>query len=445
MAEMTLELQENVCLRGRYIIKKIIGSGGFGITYKAYDSHNKKNCAIKELFPRGVVTRLADGANVSSVSSDKQRIFEHGKERFLEEAQILQRLGNVRAVVNVYDFFQENGTCYFVMEYLEGINLGQLAKARGGSLPWEAVADIVSDVGNVLVQVHRMNIFHRDISPDNIFITYEGNVKLIDFGNAKNIVRADGDRLSVVLKPGFAPLEQYSTNGHQGTFTDVYSLACTMYFILTGNKLPDAMDRVRGVNYVTLKQLGYPEYISVAIDKALALKYRERTQTVQEFLSDLRLNLKAAPPEEMIAKPPAPPTDKTTVDDKGKQWLQNTMSGMTSQIQTVKTPIPIIDVLNGRQTGMKYKLPVNTKVIIGRSEAMAHIVIKEDLYISKSHCEIFFDSIENVFYMVDHSTNGTYVEGKKLVKDNIYRVPAGSRVALGGSRCMLKVGVIYER
>lgn len=441
MAEMTLELQENVCLRGRYIIKKIIGSGGFGITYKAYDSHNKKNCAIKELFPRGVVTRLADGANVSSVSSDKQRIFEHGKERFLEEAQILQRLGNVRAVVNVYDFFQENGTCYFVMEYLEGINLGQLAKARGGSLPWEAVADIVSDVGNVLVQVHRMNIFHRDISPDNIFITYEGNVKLIDFGNAKNIVRADGDRLSVVLKPGFAPLEQYSTNGHQGTFTDVYSLACTMYFILTGNKLPDAMDRVRGVNYVTLKQLGYPEYISVAIDKALALKYRERTQTVQEFLSDLRLNIKSEPSGKMIIHSAA---SMDAADDKGKKWLQTTMSSSTVKMRAAKTPIPVIDVLSGRQTGMKYKLPLNTKIIIGRSEAMAHIVIKEDLYISKSHCEIFFDSMEKVFYMADHSTNGTYVEGKKLVKDNIYQVPIGSRIALGGSRCMLKVGVIYE-
>lgn len=441
MAEMTLELQENVCLKGRYIIKKTIGSGGFGITYKAYDNYNQKNCAIKELFPRGVVTRLANGINVSSMSPDKQRVFEHGKERFLEEAEILQQLGNVKAVVNVYDFFQENGTCYFVMEYLEGINLGQLARVKGGSLPWEAVADIVSDVGNVLVQVHNMNIFHRDISPDNIFITYQGNVKLIDFGNAKNIVRVDGDRLSVVLKPGFAPLEQYSTSGPQGTFTDVYSLACTMYFILTGKKLPDAMDRVKGVKYVTLKQFGYPEYISVAVDKALTLKYRERTQTIQGFLSDLRLNYKARKPEEKIT----PYGNKPPVDDRGKDWLQTTMTSTTVQIKVAKILIPVIDVLSGRQAGMKYKLPVNTKIIIGRNEAMAHIVIKEDLYISKSHCEIFFDSMENVFYMVDHSTNGTYVEGKKLVKDNIYQVPVGSMVALGGNRCTLKVGVIYER
>ncbi|MCM1171264.1 MAG: FHA domain-containing serine/threonine-protein kinase [Clostridium sp.] len=441
MAEMTLELQENVCLEGRYIIKKIIGSGGFGITYKAYDNYNQKNCAIKELFPRGVVTRLADGISVSSLSPDKQKVFEHGKERFLEEAEILQRLGNVKAVVNVYDFFQENGTCYFVMEYLEGINLGQLAKAKGGSLPWEAVADIVSDVGSVLVQVHRMNIFHRDISPDNIFITYQGTVKLIDFGNAKNIVRADGDRLSVVLKPGFAPLEQYSTSGPQGTFTDVYSLACTMYFILTGKKLPDAMDRVKGVRYATLKQFGYPEYISAAVDKALTLRYRERTQTIQEFLNDLRLNYKGRKPDERNISHGNMPS----ADDKGKAWLQTTMTSTTVQIKAAKTPIPVIDVLSGRQAGMKYKLPVNTKVIIGRNETMAHIVIKEDLYISKSHCEIFFDSMENVFYMVDHSTNGTYVEGKKLVKDNIYQVPVGSRILLGGNRCMLKVGVIYER
>lgn len=431
MADMTLELQGNTCINGRYIIQRVIGTGGFGITYQALDNCDGKSCALKELFPRGVVTRLGDGITVSTMSPDKQKIFEHGKERFLEEAEILQRLSNVKSVVNVYDFFQENGTCYFVMEYLEGVNLGQLARSKGGMLPWEAVADIITEVGKALIQVHSMNIFHRDISPDNIYITYKGEVKLIDFGNAKNIVRSNGDRLSVVLKPGFAPPEQYTTNGQQGTFTDVYSLASTVYYVLAGKKLPDAIDRIKAGGYTTLVQLGYPNYISDAIDKALTLRYRDRTQTILEFMSNLGLN--------------GSETGVLRERKEGEKWIYNTMTSTTLKpMLNKKTQIPVIDVLSGRQAGMKYKLPVNTNIVIGRSESMSHIVIKEDMYISKSHCEIFYDSMEKIFYVVDHSTNGTYVEGKKLVKGQIYRVAAGSRIMLGGSKCILKAGVIYE-
>ena len=225
MTQNTVELNEGTMLAGRYNIEKVIGAGGFGTTYKAYDKNEKRLCAIKEFMPKGIVIRLDDGKTIVPVSSSKNQLFEHGKDRFLEEAEILQRLNKVRAVVSVYDFFQENGTCYFVMEFLEGVTLGSLTKQKGGKLPYNIVANVVEKVGKALIQVHNYNIFHRDISPDNIFVTTQGEIKLIDFGNAKNLIRNDGENLSVVLKPGFAPPEQYSSSGKQGTFTDVYSLA----------------------------------------------------------------------------------------------------------------------------------------------------------------------------------------------------------------------------
>ena len=128
MTDSTVELKSQLCLNGKYIIQHTLGVGGFGITYVAYDMEAKRNCAVKELFPQGIVTRTMDGMNVAVVSTDKQETFEHSKERFLEEAEILQSLNPVKEVVSVYDFFMENGTCYFVMEYLEGVTLRKLVK-----------------------------------------------------------------------------------------------------------------------------------------------------------------------------------------------------------------------------------------------------------------------------------------------------------------------------
>ena len=185
MTDSTVELKSQLCLNGKYIIQHTLGVGGFGITYVAYDMEAKRNCAVKELFPQGIVTRTMDGMNVAVVSTDKQETFEHSKERFLEEAEILQSLNPVKEVVSVYDFFMENGTCYFVMEYLEGVTLRKLVKMSGNGLPYDVVMDTVRKLGHALVIVHQHNFFHRDISPDNIIVTGNGEVKLIDNGNAK--------------------------------------------------------------------------------------------------------------------------------------------------------------------------------------------------------------------------------------------------------------------
>ncbi|MBP3622254.1 MAG: protein kinase [Lachnospiraceae bacterium] len=406
MTQNTVELNEGTMLAGRYNIEKVIGAGGFGTTYKAYDKNEKRLCAIKEFMPKGIVIRLDDGKTIAPVSSSKNQLFEHGKDRFLEEAEILQRLNKVRAVVSVYDFFQENGTCYFVMEFLEGVTLGSLTKQKGGKLPYNIVADVVEKVGKALIQVHNYNIFHRDISPDNIFVTTQGEIKLIDFGNAKNLIRNDGENLSVVLKPGFAPPEQYSSSGKQGTFTDVYSLASTVYYVLSGKKVPDALDRCGSNGYVPLTEFGVPEYVSDAVDAALRLRYKDRTQTIDEFLIQMKL-------------------------------LEN------NTVVTNREYVPYIDGLSGILAGKKYTLPVNTTISFGRLQGVVTIPINNE-HISKKHCEIFYDDISEKFYVVDGSTNGTFVNGEKLKRGEIYAFKPDFILGLG-SECFMKVGVRSDR
>ncbi len=431
MSDASIELQEKTLLIQRYTIFNSMGVGGFGITYHAFDNEKNVNCAIKEFFPRGIVTRVK-GTLVMPISQAKHEIYEHGKERFLEEAEILQSLNHVPSVVSVYDFFEANGTCYFVMEYLSGKPLSVVIKEYGRGLPYNIVADAISQVGYALMQVHKHNYFHRDISPDNIFVTNSGKIKLIDFGNAKNIVRNDNQVLSVVLKPGFAPPEQYSSKGVQGTFTDVYALASTMYYLLTGKMLPGAFDRSYDEDYIQLKELGFSTQISDAINRGLRLNYRERTQTIFEFLCEL--DLKYVEVEET----PSPNfVDPTKINASKEEIPRESHIEMGSVDKGRKVPVL---VLSG---GQQYRLPPDTSIIIGRSPELAHIVINE-AHISKKHCEIYFDSQKSLFFIKDYSTNGTYVNGEKLVTARMYKLEPGSVLAIGGKNCIGKVGISNE-
>ncbi|MBE5954087.1 MAG: FHA domain-containing protein [Lachnospiraceae bacterium] len=445
MGDSTIELYGNTLLNNRYTIIKSLGIGGFGITYQAYDNYRQCKCAIKEYFPRGVVIRLGDKKSVVPVSDSKRGIYDHGKERFLEEAEILQRLKNVPSVVSVYDFFQDNQTCYFVMEYLDGYTLSSLVKANKKGLDYSIVADAIGQVGRALIQVHKHNYFHRDISPDNIFVTSTGKVKLIDFGSAKNIVRNENQVLSVVLKPGFAPPEQYSSKGVQGTFTDVYALASTMYYLLTAKMFPGAFDRSNDDDYIHLSEYGFSTTISDAVNKALRLNYRERTQTVEDFLRDLNIS------PEMPSGQSSSQGNEVGVGNTGTSATELDLSGginlpkqVLVNIQAIKPaeskkPVPSITFQNGN----RYNLPLDSTIVIGRSPEFAQIVINE-AHISKKHCELYYDSKKNMFYIQDNSTNGTYVNGGKLVRGTAYQVAPGSVVAIGGNNCIGRVGVTFE-
>lgn len=419
MTESTLELKKQRCLSNRYVIQRTLGVGGFGITYAAYDTQDKRDCAVKELFPQGVVTRMTDGTTVVTVSSEKDGSFEHSKERFLEEAEILQDLNPVHEVVSVYDFFMENGTCYFVMEYLDGMTLRKLIKGAGGKLPFEIVMDIVQKIGKALIVVHNHKIFHRDISPDNIIVTTRGEVKLIDFGNAKSLSQNANQGLSVVLKPGFAPLEQYSMHGKQGTYTDVYSFACTIYYMLTGEKIPDALERTRGAGYKRLKEYGFPAYVSDAIDQALEIRVVDRIQRVDTFLKKMRLD-----------------------DDFGNEFADST-SWLTVSVREIPhkpKKTRYIQILQlGRPDIYKELIP-NKSMLIGRNEEICDIVVPGDPHISKRHCEIIYDERGKRFFVMDHSSNGLYVNGKRLPAEQPVLIKPGQLVMLGSDKSGFKVG-----
>lgn len=433
MSENILGLSPGTSLKGRYKIIKILGMGGFGITYKVYDVLENRNCAVKEFVPRGIVMR-GNSTELIPLSESKSETFEHGKKRFLEEARILNRLKDIRSVVSVYDFFDENGTSYFVMEYLDGSSLNKIIKKNELTMPVDVVLEIIRKVGEALIEVHKYNIFHRDISPDNIFVTNKGEIKLIDFGNAKNLIRNDDEKLSVVLKPGFAPPEQYSVKGEQGCYTDVYALASTAYYMLTKHKIPDCFDRYKGDNYTPLKELGYPEQVSDAIDHALILKYKERTQTIYDFLVELGIKKTGATYDFMES------------DDEETSILANTAFKGNEikpekQIAPPSNPKPYLQVMSGKNMNKKYSIPENEEIIIGKSANMSHIAFDEDKFMSRQHCKVIYNSSKKAFYIRDISTNGTYVNGIKLIKDNLYMMELNSIVSMGNHICSFKVGV----
>ena len=200
--------------------------------------------AIKEYLPQNWATRALGNSEISVYSGNAKENFAHGLKRFVEEAQILAKFNVDSSIVLVHSFFLENATAYIVMEYVEGITLHEFLDRRGGKISYIEIMEIINPVMDALRKVHAAGILHRDISPDNIYITQNGKVKLLDFGSARYTPGERDKSLSVLFKPGYAPLEQYQTRGEQGAWTDVYGVAATIYRGLTGKTPPEAATRV---------------------------------------------------------------------------------------------------------------------------------------------------------------------------------------------------------
>lgn len=239
-----------VMLHARYLIGDALGFGGFAITYRALDTNSQTTVAIKEYFPKSGCEREADSNRI--YCTEDPDFFQKNKERLLREAQTLEQLCDMDEVVRILDSFEENGTAYIVMEYVEGRTLSSYVKEQG-AFEWEALAPIMRLIINALIHIHERGLIHRDLSPENIMLLVDGSVKLLDFGAVKEVGTSVqvGDALTrateAIVKKGFAPIEQYQNWGNLGPWTDVYGLCATIYFCLTEKKMPDAMDRVLGV------------------------------------------------------------------------------------------------------------------------------------------------------------------------------------------------------
>lgn len=283
-------------LNGHYIIGTTVGFGGFGITYRAWDRVLEKMVAIKEFYPNGIVNRVPGEKEVIIYSGNRADEFLNGKIRFLAEARNMARFNTHPNIVNVYEFFEENNTAYIAMEFLEGMSYKQYIAQHNGRVDCQTAVNVVLSVTDALREIHKVKIIHRDISPDNIFMVpvdqqaTNYKVKLIDFGAARFSSGEEEKTLSIILKPGYAPPEQYRSRSKQGPWTDIYAVGAVLYRSVTGRMPEESVNRVVEDHLPPPNALvpEIPQYLSDTIMRAMALSQELRFQNVDQFQAALR-------------------------------------------------------------------------------------------------------------------------------------------------------------
>ena len=271
-----------------YLIGASIGQGGFGVTYAAMNCASGERVAIKEYFPIYWSDRSINGKDVLA-KANCGAVYAAGRDKFLKEAETIQALKHLKSIVNVYDFFRENNTAYIVMEYLEGETLAQLVKRKERLTVeelWKMLRPLLEDINDM----HVLDVVHRDIAPDNIMVMKDGSLKLMDFGSARSMQK-NAHGMTMFMKPGFSPAEQCLTGGRQGPYTDVYSMAATIYYCLCGKIPAQATDRLSEITnghtdpLKRLHDIGVeiPAAADTAIWRAMAVYSDARTQTMQDF------------------------------------------------------------------------------------------------------------------------------------------------------------------
>jgi serine/threonine protein kinase len=280
-----LALPPRAILNGQYLVGRVLGIGGFGITYLAWDLNLARKLAVKEYLPRHLAMRAPGAPTVTPYSGPEAELYEYGMDKFLQEAQVVAGFQPHPGIIAVFNFFRENGTAYLVMEYLDGATLKQHLAERGGRVPFAEGFSLLTPVMKALEDIHRAGVMHRDISPDNIYLIRAGGVKVLDFGAARQALRDRDQQLSVVVKGGYAPPEQYDPAGRQGPWTDVYAVAATLYHAVTGTLPPPSPTRQGG------DRLQPPSAMGIAIDagaerallKGLAVLVPDRFQSMREL------------------------------------------------------------------------------------------------------------------------------------------------------------------
>ena len=299
-----------------YVLERVLGQGGFGITYLARDTNLDQQVAIKEYLPVDVATRRPD-ASVRSRTEEQSERYRWGLDRFIREARTLARFDHPN-IVRVLSVFEHNNTAYMVMRFEEGENLAALLERRR-TLPEEELMRIVLPILDGLELVHNAGFIHRDIKPDNIHIRADGSPVLLDFGSARHSM-GHARTVTILVAPGYAPFEQYYSSGeNQGPWTDLYSLGATCYRAISGIAPMDAITRSKGilgstreilVPAVTIGSGRYSAGLLKAIDHALAFSEKERPQSIAQWrreLADAAAPVPRAAPATMSVTPAMAP------------------------------------------------------------------------------------------------------------------------------------------
>ena len=324
-------------LNGHYVVGRVLGQGGFGITYIGFDLSLQRKVAIKEFYPKGQAMRMSTmSAQLQWGDDDASQDFRTtGMDSFLREARKMAKVDGIPEIVRVRESFLENNTAYIVMDYIEGRTLLSVLKEKG-PMPWEQAKEIFLPAISAMEKVHREGIVHRDLSPDNLMLTDKG-VRILDLGAAKDLSSGSGASSAQVAKGGFSPMEQYTQRGGSGPWSDVYAMAATIYYTLTGVLPPNAIDRMEEdlINWKLLSQRGVPSGLIPALQKAMNVTVKGRTQSMAELLRQLeKCRVEKKPPirqkpvkEPKPAKPSKPetprkpPVKKTEGRSTGTIWI----------------------------------------------------------------------------------------------------------------------------
>lgn len=463
--EYSSALEVFTLMNNKYLLGKVLGKGGFGITYLAQNIENGRLCCIKEYMPSDYAGRCRDGVRLEPLERGYRNIYEHGKKRFIDEARTLVKLNNNRIVVDILDYFQANNTAYFVMEYLDGKSMKSLTKEQGGRLSKDIAGRILAVIGSALVDVHSKGILHRDISPENIFITRNNEIKLIDFGAARDYIMSQNTGMSVVLKTGYAPPEQYSSSGKQGPWTDIYALAATYYTSVSGEKLLDSMFVLKGMKQRELFELncGIDKHTSDVIAKAMAVNYRDRYQDMSEFLNDLNIkgtlndnyiqsdmvqtsvngagNIQASRTADTIYKKSEIPEKSFTASNyTGNENSVRFSDGGKMEIRRTVELKPKIEAIINSTTMKSMQINNDMIVRVGRSGRESDFIINGDTIISRLHVLIAYEKGTRKFAVTDKSSNGTYLKnGKRLIKDKTIYVDSGTEIYLSNQKYVIRL------
>ena len=441
----SFELKPATVLGGRYKIGRVLGIGGFGITYVGVDLQTGERYAIKEYMPRDIALRHSNG-RIEPASPDVKPDYDKGLELFLYETNILITLSGSPGIVEAKNFITENNTGYLIMEYVDGISAKKLLNSRGVIDP-EFALDILQQVAVALKYVHAKGLLHRDISPENIMIMKNSTIRLIDFGASRFFLGERSRSLSLILKHGFAPPEQYSSSSNQGEWTDIYALAATYYKMVTGITLPEALERFNNDTVERLDRINpaVKPHIASAIQKALALNYRDRYKNVDQFLKALKYQGGFAPqkressvsqnitenPPQMAAIPP--------------NLVTNPQAAVAPQPAYVAPPVsiqvPFIRVIHGAGSIGVWHLNDEREVFIGRDSASCSIALPFDL-ISRKHCSIRYDRLNEKFIITDYSSNGVFLSnGMRLDRGIGHFLNKSDVVMLASPEIIVEVGI----
>ena len=282
------ELPPFTILAGRYLLGRKVGAGGFGITYIAMDLEREETVAVKEFFPVGLAERKGD--NVEALPGEEGKDFRSALRSFQKEAELLSRFSEVEGIVRYRDTVQENQTAYLVMDYVEGINLKQQMRQMEKPFSQAEALRLMVPILLAVDTMHRGGVLHRDISPENLIRKPDGTLTLIDFGAAREYAVDEEENLTVILKRGYAPDEQYHYGSRQGPWTDLYACCAVLYQMVSGIRPQDASDRRKKDELLPLdavEGVEVTEAFARAIEKGMTIYATERYSSIELLLADL--------------------------------------------------------------------------------------------------------------------------------------------------------------